>query len=1096
MRRRLTKLFTRRPKIRQQARTRSYVEALESRVLLSADPSGDEFLVNTNVTSLQVGNRFSQQSIDANDSGDAIVVWSSLFQDGSSWGIYGQRLDGDGNLVGDEFLINQTTAFGQRSPVVSMRDDGQFVVTWESFAQDGSGFGVYGRVYGSDGTALTDEFLINQTTAGHQHQPTVAWLDDGGIAVAWSGRGSGDRWGVYARVFEEDGTARTDEVLVNSTTAGWQTRPAITATSDGGVAIAWQGRGNGDRRGIFLRRFDSELNASSGELRVNETTTSFQGSPTITSNADGEVLVAWQSLRQDGSRWGIFANRFDADGDTVGGEFQVNSTTDRSQRTPFAEYKADGGFVIGWAGYGDSDNYGVMIRQYDETGTAEGTDELVNTTTTGFQGLPGIAADGLGFTVIWTGNGTGDHFGIFGQRFVENTAPVLDAIDDQTVDEGDTITVTASATDAEGDTFTFALDTTDLPGTASIDADTGEFTWVTNEEAGPGTYTVTISVTDSDNNSSSVSFDVTVNEVNEPPVLDTIADQTVDQTFEVTFTATATDADLPANTLTFSLSGEPTGAVIDADTGIFTWTPTTSQLGDFTFTVIVSDGTTTAEQEVTITVTEPVIPNQTFSIDESSADTTSVGTVVTNSGATLTYSITSGNDAGGFTINSSTGEITVADMSVLDFETTPTFELIVEVTDGGSITESATITINLNDVNEAPVVDDQTFSIDENSADTTSVGTVVATDVDAGDSLTYAITGSSVAGAFDIDSSTGEITVLDMSLLDFETNPSITLDIEVTDSGSLMDTATITIDLNDLPLIEDQSFTIDENSADMTSVGTVALNDDDGLTLMYSITAGNDLGAFTIDTGTGEITVVDGTQLDFETTPTFLLTVEVTDGGSVTETATITIDLNDINEAPVVDDQTFTIDENLADDASVGTVAASDVDDSDALTYVITAGNDSGAFAIDPATGEITVADSSLLDFETTPSFSLTVEVTDGGSLADTATITIDLNDINEAPVVNDQAFVIDENSAINTSVGFVSADDEDDMDTLNYSIISGNDAGGFAINDTTGEITVADDSVLDFETTPVFILIIQVEDGDGLTDTAQITINLNDLTE
>ena len=77
--------------------------------------------------------------------------------------------------------------------------------------------------------------------------------------------------------------------------------------------------------------------------------------------------------------------------------------------------------------------------------------------------------------------------------------------------------------------------------------------------------------------SDSETITVTVNEVNVAPVLGAVGDQSVDEQTLLTFTATATDADLPANTLTFSLSGEPVGALIDPVSGVFTWTPSEAQ---------------------------------------------------------------------------------------------------------------------------------------------------------------------------------------------------------------------------------------------------------------------------------------------------------------------------------------------------------------------------------------------------------------------------------------------------------------------------------------------------------------------------------------
>ncbi len=368
-------------------------------------------------------------------------------------------------------------------------------------------------------------------------------------------------------------------------------------------------------------------------------------------------------------------------------------------------------------------------------------------------------------------------------------------------------------------------------------------------------------------------------------------------------------------------------------------------------------------------------------------------------------------------------------------------------------------TITVNAVNDAPVVSDQSFWVDENAANGTSVGTVAASDPDAGDHLTYSITAGNTGGAFALDADTSEITVANPTALDYEANPAFTLTVEVTDSGTPGQTASATVtihlaDRNEVPVINDQSFWVDENAANGTSVGTVAASDPDvGDHLTYSITAGNTGGAFAINGTTGEITVANPAALDYEANPTFTLTVEVTDSGTPGQTASaiVTIHLADRNEAPVINDQSFWVDENAANGTSVGTVAASDPDVGDHLTYSITAGNTGGAFALDADTGEITVANPAALDYEAHPTFTLTVEVTDSGTPGQTAsaTVTIHLADRNEAPVINDQSFWVDENAANGTSVGTVAASDPDAGDHLTYSITAGNTGGAFAIDGT-----------------------------------------------
>ena len=146
-----------------------------------------------------------------------------------------------------------------------------------------------------------------------------------------------------------------------------------------------------------------------------------------------------------------------------------------------------------------------------------------------------------------------------------------------------------------------------LPAGAVIDPVTGVFAWTPTEAQGPGSYSFDVVVTDDGLPvlEDRETITVTVAEVNTAPVLATIGDQTVDELVELSFTAVATDADLPVNGLVFALDGDvPAGAVIDAVSGVFTWTPTEVQgPGSYTFDVVVADdGSPVLEDRETITV--------------------------------------------------------------------------------------------------------------------------------------------------------------------------------------------------------------------------------------------------------------------------------------------------------------------------------------------------------------------------------------------------------------------------------------------------------------------------------------------------------------
>ena len=202
------------------------------------------------------------------------------------------------------------------------------------------------------------------------------------------------------------------------------------------------------------------------------------------------------------------------------------------------------------------------------------------------------------FSVVVTDNGTpnqADSESITVTVNEVNQAPALAAIGDRTVDEQTLLTFTASASDSDLPANGLLFSLAGGPAGASIDPNSGVFTWTPAETQGPNSYTFSVVVTDDGtpvlNDSESIT--VTVNEVNVAPVFAAIGNRTVDEQALLTFTASATDADLPANGLLFSLSGGPAGASIDPNSGVFTWTPTETQgPNSYTFSVVVTDNGT------------------------------------------------------------------------------------------------------------------------------------------------------------------------------------------------------------------------------------------------------------------------------------------------------------------------------------------------------------------------------------------------------------------------------------------------------------------------------------------------------------------------
>ena len=175
---------------------------------LTPIPTGTDTQVNTYTSSDQI-----YSSVTALNDGGFVVTWSSDGQDGSGYGIYGQRYAADGTPVGSEFRANTSTSSDQIYSSVTALNDGGFVVTWSSFGQDGSGYGIYGQRYAADGTPVGSEFRANTSTSSDQVYSSVTALNDGGFVVTWSSDGQdGSGWGIYGQRYAADGTPGGERV--------------------------------------------------------------------------------------------------------------------------------------------------------------------------------------------------------------------------------------------------------------------------------------------------------------------------------------------------------------------------------------------------------------------------------------------------------------------------------------------------------------------------------------------------------------------------------------------------------------------------------------------------------------------------------------------------------------------------------------------------------------------------------------------------------------------------------------------------------------------------------------------------------------------
>jgi hypothetical protein len=320
-----------------------------------------EFLVNSYTSALQ-----AHPNVAAAPSGNFVVAWSSFNQDGLSFGVFARRFTSAGAAMASEFQINTHTQGSEAYPSLTFLPSGDFVVAWGSVGQDGDNYGIFARRFTSVGAPLASELQVNAYTTGSQRYASIARAASGGFVVAWQSNGQdGSLFGVFARRFSSAGTALASEFQVNTHTPDSQTRPAVAGGGAGDFVIAWGSRfQDGDGYGVFARHFSSAGAPLASEFQVSTRTSGYQSLPAVAGVA-GDFVITWQATGQDGSSSGVFARRFSNTGAALASEFQVNTHTSSFQAEPSVAAAAAGDFVVIWRSHlQDGSDYGVFAQRF------------------------------------------------------------------------------------------------------------------------------------------------------------------------------------------------------------------------------------------------------------------------------------------------------------------------------------------------------------------------------------------------------------------------------------------------------------------------------------------------------------------------------------------------------------------------------------------------------------------------------------------------------------------------------------------------------------------------------------------------------------
>lgn len=312
------------------------------------------------------------------------------------------------------------------------------------------------------------------------------------------------------------------------------------------------------------------------------------------------------------------------------------------------------------------------------------------------------------------------------------------------------------------------------------------------------------------------------------------------------------------------------------------------------------------------------------------------------------------------------------------------------ITSNGRLMRFLGISTDYPCVELVPVsVGDIILTIPENTPLSTVIHTIVPI---SGIGLSYYILSGNSDNALEIEAATGKIKISSTAGIDYEVRQQLVLTATAQSTNGLGDTFLITVNITNViepPISGPQEFTISEAAPNASVVGTVPA-DGQGSPVSLAITDGNTGNAFIINSVTGQITVADNSQLDFETMPVYLLTVSISNGVD-TIAVPVTINLTDVNEAPPLNDDTITIYDTTETGTVVYQFSTEDPEGDLNLVYEIVNASTPGVFALDTVTGEITLTDNDHLNVITTPQYTLTIRVKDTQQNSDEGTLTINV---------------------------------------------------------------------------------------------------------
>ena len=525
----------------------------------------------------------------------------------------------------------------------------------------------------------------------------------------------------------------------------------------------------------------------------------------------------------------------------------------------------------------------------------------------------------------------------------------------------------------------------------------------------------------------------------------------------------------------------------------------------FSFTLSATDplGATVNRSVVFDILDKPEAPTQiqlsNFSIAENNDFPKVLGFLSTsdedfNESSSYSFTDTSSNaDSTFFQISGDTLKVSAA----IDYELTSALQLQISSADKDGLIRTEIFEIIVADVNEPPLMKNQTFRVNENIPIGSVIGKIDFSDPDNNQEVQLTIVEADLP--FSIDVNTGDITTT--ATIDYEMANQYTFLVEAKDNGNPILTTVSTIslqvtDVNEKPtsiLLSD--IFLKENSPIGTYIGNLIIADEDeGEAFSYELLADQGLDHTYFELIDDQLVTVKN--INKEINESYSLDIRIKDKANHVLEQTVFVFVIDENEPPIINDTMFIINENLREGDLIGQIFALDPDENQSLTFELSSSIADLPMTIIPETGQIFVT--GLLDYETRSEYYLSVGVIDNGvpALQEVVALRVRLRDLNEPPseVLLTNA-TVSENLNSGTLVGVLETIDPDEIDFHNYQMLTingQNNPSAFVILDN----KIFTNASLNYESEDQYELLIRSFDKNGLFVDQSIQLDILDVNE